>query len=128
MFGESIAAPVKSAVETAIDQAGRVLVVGSSLATYSAWRLVKKAKEQGKPIGVLNLGGVRGEEAFFANVPSSNDGHLGVRCNESANKVLPMLVESLRGMYGATAQDTGHVGEVFQDAGVYESTPLRTPS
>ncbi len=58
MFGESIASDIKIAAERAIDEASRILVVGSSLATYSAWRLVKRAKERHLPIGILNLGGV----------------------------------------------------------------------
>jgi len=67
MFGESIPAPVKAAAEAAIDAASRILVVGSSLATYSAWRLVKRAYERGMGIGILNMGGVRKEEAFFGD-------------------------------------------------------------
>jgi NAD+-dependent protein deacetylase sirtuin 4 len=96
MFGESIPEKVKVAAEEAIDTAGRILVVGSSLATYSAWRLVKRATERGLPLGILNLGGVRGEEAFFAGIRADNDGALGIRCNERADKLLPMVVESLR--------------------------------
>ena len=98
MFGESIAENVKVAAEEAIDSANRILVVGSSLATYSAWRLVKRAKERGLPIGILNTGGVRGEENFFAGVGTGNDGSLGVRCSESAEKILPKVVETLQGM------------------------------
>lgn len=67
MFGESIPAHVKSAAEDAIDAASKILVVGSSLATYSAWRLVKRAHDRGMGIGVLNLGGVRKEEVFFGD-------------------------------------------------------------
>ncbi|KAL8721086.1 MAG: hypothetical protein Q9225_002158 [Loekoesia sp. 1 TL-2023] len=95
MFGESIAASVKAAAEEAIDNASRILVVGSSLATYSAWRLVKRAKERKMPIGVLNLGGVRGEESFFAGLRADNDGSFGVRCSESADKILPSVVQNL---------------------------------
>lgn len=95
MFGESIAAEVKMAAEKAIDEADRILVIGSSLATYSAWRLVKRAKERGMPIGILNLGGVRGEESFFADIKSDNDGSHGVRCSESADNILPKVVEGL---------------------------------
>ena len=95
MFGESIAAEVKAAAEEAIDNASRILVVGSSLATYSAWRLVKRAKERKLPIGVLNLGGVRGEESFFAELPIANGGELGVRCSQFADKILPQVVEGL---------------------------------
>ena len=99
MFGESIPSDVKSAAEKAIDDADRILVVGSSLATYSAWRLVKRAKERSMLIGVLNLGGVRGEGNFFQNAGAGNDGSLGVRCNENAAKILPQLVENLRSMH-----------------------------
>ena len=96
MFGESITPAVKAAAEEAIDTASRILVVGSSLATYSAWRLVKRAKERGMALGILNLGGVRGEESFFADVDPPNGGEKGVRCSESADKILPMLAETLR--------------------------------
>lgn len=99
MFGESIPSDVKSAAEKAIDDAGRILVIGSSLATYSAWRLVKRAKERGMPIGVLNLGGARGEESFFQDIGAGNDGSLGVRCSENADKILPQLIENLRSMH-----------------------------
>ncbi|KAL8952728.1 MAG: hypothetical protein Q9222_001377 [Ikaeria aurantiellina] len=95
MFGESIAAGVKVAAEEAIDNASRILVIGSSLATYSAWRLVKRAKERNMPIGVLNLGGVRGEEGFYAGLKADNDGSWGVRCSESADKILPAVVRNL---------------------------------
>lgn len=95
MFGESIAANVKVAAENAIDQASRILVIGSSLATYSAWRLVKRAKERGMPIGVLNLGGVRGEESFFADVSAENDGTKAVRCSQAADTILPAVVQNL---------------------------------
>ena len=95
MFGESIAAEVKTAAEEAIDDASRILVVGSSLATYSAWRLVKRAKERKMPIGVLNLGGVRGEESFFSEISMVNVGEHGMRCSQSADKILPHVVEGL---------------------------------
>ncbi|KAL8763122.1 MAG: hypothetical protein Q9184_001015 [Pyrenodesmia sp. 2 TL-2023] len=95
MFGESIAANVKVAAENAIDQASRILVIGSSLATYSAWRLVKRAKERGMPIGVLNLGGIRGEEGFFADVSAENDGTMAVRCSQTADTILPSIVQRL---------------------------------
>ncbi|MCJ1420726.1 hypothetical protein MMC32_007085 [Xylographa parallela] len=98
MFGESIAAEVKTAAEEAIDQASRILVIGSSLATYSAWRLVKRAKERNMPIGILNLGGVRGEESFFAELQGENNGQRGVRCNERADTLLPQLVDTMRGI------------------------------
>ncbi|MCJ1478455.1 hypothetical protein MMC13_007135 [Lambiella insularis] len=98
MFGESIAADVKTAAEEAIDQASRILVIGSSLATYSAWRLVKRARERNMPIGILNVGGVRGEESFFTSLRAGNNGAQGIRCNERADTLLPQVVERLQGI------------------------------
>lgn len=95
MFGESISNPVKLAVESAVDESSSVLILGSSLATYSAWRLVKRAKEQGKALAAVNMGGVRGEETFFADVPSNTDGSEGVRCGLPLEQMLPALVENL---------------------------------
>ena len=96
MFGESISSTVKEAAEDAIDSSGRLLVIGTSLATYSAWRLARRAKERGMPIGILNLGGVRGEEMFFESLPSNQQGEAGVRAEMAADKLLPDLVAQLR--------------------------------
>lgn len=48
------------------------------------------------PIGILNLGGVRGEEAFFKNLPMGNQGEAGVRVELGTDNVLPGLVDQLR--------------------------------
>jgi NAD-dependent deacetylase sirtuin 4 len=100
MFGESIPAATKVAAEDAVDAAGRILVIGSSLATYSAWRLVKKAKEMHMPICVLNIGGVRGEETFFGHVEDTHTGRAAARLSENAETVLPQLVRMLEEMKG----------------------------
>jgi len=95
MFGESIPVEVKVQAEKAIDEAGRVLIVGSSLATYSAWRLVKKAFDQKLPIGILNMGGVRKEVDFFPDHEEIVDGHRVVRASLPAEQVLPEVVKLL---------------------------------
>jgi NAD+-dependent protein deacetylase sirtuin 4 len=95
MFGESIPSQIKIAAEEAINEAGRILIVGSSLATYSAWRLVKRAHERGMPIAILNLGGVRKEELFFGNIDPSNRGETAVRASQPAEVVLPALLNHL---------------------------------
>ncbi|KAK7189485.1 hypothetical protein DPSP01_001478 [Paraphaeosphaeria sporulosa] len=97
MFGESIPPERKNAAEQAVNDAERILVIGSSLATYSAWRLVKHAKELKLPIGILNIGGVRGEDTFFADVQEGDTGRQAVRCSESADVVLPEVVKMLEG-------------------------------
>lgn len=95
MFGESIPGAVKTAAENAIDEANKMLVLGSSLATYSAWRLLKRAKEQHMPIGVVNLGGIRGEEQFFADVPVNGTGEDGLRCSQPLEQILPDTLSML---------------------------------
>ena len=128
MFGESIHDEIKMAAEKAVDDAARILIVGSSLATYSAWRLVKKAKDQGKPIGIVNLGGVRGEDSFFTDVSLAASGRLGMRCNESASKILPGVVENFKRSSDFTFEQPKSPSEAFEDLTEYEWTPMRTPS
>lgn len=96
MFGESIAGSVKDAAEQAIDGSGKLLVLGTSLATYSAWRLARRARERGMPIGIINLGGVRGEELFFDDRSFTSGGEAGVRVESPTNILLPNLVNTLR--------------------------------
>lgn len=116
MFGESISDPVKRACEAAIDDASRVLVLGSSLATYSAWRLVKRARERGLPVGLVNLGGVRGEELFFQDVPAGGAGRDGVRASLALEEFLPELVERVGRSATAAAAGPGGRNEEFRIA------------
>jgi NAD+-dependent protein deacetylase sirtuin 4 len=94
MFGESIHADVKIASEKAIDEADRMLVLATSLATYSAWRLVKRVRDAGKPLAILNVGGVRGEDTFFTDSDANQDGSHGVRAELPTEEVLPALVQA----------------------------------
>ncbi|OAA53413.1 NAD-dependent histone deacetylase, silent information regulator Sir2 [Cordyceps fumosorosea ARSEF 2679] len=96
MFGESIAAAVRDAAEEAVNSADRLLVMGTSLATYSAWRLARQAKARRMPIAVVNAGGVRGEDHFFADLDPHQRGELGVRTEVMTEELLPALMEELR--------------------------------
>lgn len=97
MFGENIDPAVKTAAEEAVDDAGRLLVLGSSLATYSAWRLVERAYKRGMPIGIINVGGVRNEAMLFGQLGSGLDGDSAahVRCSHPAQAILPTVVSGL---------------------------------
>lgn len=90
MFGESIPSATKVAAEQAVDGAERMLIAGSSLATYSAWRLVKRARDRGIPVAIANLGGARGEEGFFGR-----DNPDGVRIAQSLEQLLPAIADRL---------------------------------
>jgi NAD-dependent deacetylase sirtuin 4 len=93
MFGENIEPLVKTAAEEAIDDAGRLLVLGSSLATFSAWRLVERAYKRGMPIGIINVGGVRNESMLFGGLGDEPTAH--VRCSHSSQSILPTVVSQL---------------------------------
>ncbi|KAL2014581.1 hypothetical protein VTN00DRAFT_2106 [Thermoascus crustaceus] len=95
MFGENIDPDVKTAAEEAIDDAGRLLVVGSSLATFSAWRLVERAYKRGMPIGILNVGGVRNEALIFQDLHKDRNVTNHVRCNQKSELVLPEVASRL---------------------------------
>ncbi|EJD00489.1 DHS-like NAD/FAD-binding domain-containing protein [Fomitiporia mediterranea MF3/22] len=60
-FGESIPAAVKDKSFEAIELADRLFIVGTTLATYSAFRLLKRAIELGKPVLMLNVGPTRAD-------------------------------------------------------------------
>jgi NAD-dependent SIR2 family protein deacetylase len=94
MFGENIDTGVKSAAEEAIDDAGRLLILGSSLATYSAWRLVERAHRRVMPIAIINLGGVRNESVLFGTSSDVSASH--VRCSFPSEAILPPVVSLLR--------------------------------
>ncbi|KAK5627696.1 hypothetical protein RRF57_003411 [Xylaria bambusicola] len=118
MFGENIKPSVKAAAEKVIDDADKLLILGTSLATYSAWRLAKQAKDQKKPIAIVNLGGVRGEGALFVELDPNQRGSQGVRVEISTDELLPTLVNRLR---SATTHETpqcvkeAHEASVFKD-------------
>lgn len=95
MFGESIPSDIKIQAEAAIDEAGKLMVIGSSLATYSAWRLVKRAFDQKLPIGILNVGGVRKESDFIPDEDGIINGQPIFRASQPAELVLPEVVKLL---------------------------------
>ncbi|TBU34099.1 DHS-like NAD/FAD-binding domain-containing protein [Dichomitus squalens] len=61
-FGESIPAPVKDRSFEIVDSSDRLFVVGTTLATFSAFRLVKYAIEHRKPVLLLNIGPTRADQ------------------------------------------------------------------
>lgn len=96
MFGENIEPPVKEAAEEAIDDAGRLLVMGSSLATFSAWRLVERAHLRGMPIGIINVGGVRNESRLFGGIHEDNSAVAQhVRCSLATESIVPSVASQL---------------------------------
>ena len=60
-FGENVPkGKVDFALEM-LEQAGSLLVVGTSLTVFSGYRFVSRARKAGKPIGIINMGSTRGD-------------------------------------------------------------------
>ncbi|TRM57923.1 DHS-like NAD/FAD-binding domain-containing protein, partial [Schizophyllum amplum] len=60
-FGESIPEYWKERSIHDVEHASRVMLIGTTLATYSAFRLVKHALEHKKPVLLLNVGPTRAD-------------------------------------------------------------------
>ncbi|GAA5807671.1 hypothetical protein MFLAVUS_001042 [Mucor flavus] len=60
-FGENIRKQVSLKAEEAVTRASAVLVLGSSLATYSCFRLVRLARQLNKPIAIITKGPTRAD-------------------------------------------------------------------
>lgn len=61
-FGEIVPKERKLAIQELLDNSGALIVVGSSLAVMSGYRILLEADRARKPIGIINLGPTRGEE------------------------------------------------------------------
>lgn len=83
-FGENVAPATAARAMAAVEQAEGLLVVGSSLMAYSAFRLCKAMAEHGKPVIAINLGKTRGDEL------------LQVKIEASCEQLLPLLADRLR--------------------------------
>ena len=79
-FGENVAAPTAACAMQAVEQADGLLVVGSSLMAYSAFRLCRAIKDQGKPLLAINQGKTRADELL--------DLKIGIPCEE----LLPLMI------------------------------------
>ncbi len=60
-FGEPLPGEVVERAFNVVNEADALLVVGSSLTVWSGYRLVRAARDQGKPVYILNLGQTRAD-------------------------------------------------------------------
>ena len=63
--------------------ADAVLVIGSTLATYSSLRLVRAVSAAGKPVAILNDAGTRGDE------------HASILLREQCGEVMTQVLQAL---------------------------------
>ena len=62
-----------------VSQSEGILAIGTSLQTFSGYRLFLQAKDEGKKIGILNIGDTRADHLA----------HLKIKVQ--AGKILPLL-------------------------------------
>ncbi|XP_054274051.1 NAD-dependent protein deacylase Sirt4-like [Macrosteles quadrilineatus] len=61
-FGDNVPKNRVDEINNEVDKCDAILVLGSSLSTYSGYRIILRAKEQDKEIGVINIGPTRADE------------------------------------------------------------------
>ncbi|MGS0546419.1 NAD-dependent protein deacetylase [Pseudomonas sp. Y5-11] len=82
-FGENVAQPTAARAMAAAEKAEGLLVVGSSLMAYSAFRLCRVIADRGKPLLAINLGKTRADDL------------LDLKIEVSCEQLLPLLVQHL---------------------------------
>jgi len=89
-FGDSVPPAVAGAAKSASEAADAVLIIGSSVSTFSAFRLVKDAASRGVPVAILSVG------------KTHADALCGLKVQALAGETLPRVLEALRreAMYG----------------------------
>lgn len=80
-FGENVAPLTATRAMQAVEHADGLLVVGSSLMAYSAFRLCRAIKDQGKPLLAINRGKTRADEL------------LDLKLEEPCEQLLPLLTQ-----------------------------------
>ncbi|RTQ99187.1 NAD-dependent protein deacetylase [Halomonas nitroreducens] len=92
-FGDSVPRPRVAEAFALLEEAGGLLVVGSSLMVYSGFRFAREAARAGKPVACLNLGRTRADELYSLKVSAS------------AETCLAALAEALEGLTASDQAD-----------------------
>jgi NAD-dependent SIR2 family protein deacetylase len=85
-FGENISEEAKTRASNMVEQSSAVLAIGTSLATYSAYRLLKAASDAHKPCAMISIGPSRGDPL----IPDE------LRFNLTSTEVLRAVLKQMR--------------------------------
>lgn len=80
-FGENVPRPLVEEAYRWVEESAALLVVGSSLEVFSGFRFVRRAKELGRAVAILNLG------------PSRGDALADLKLEAKAGELLPRLLD-----------------------------------
>uniref|UniRef100_A0A0G4HR52 Deacetylase sirtuin-type domain-containing protein n=1 Tax=Chromera velia CCMP2878 TaxID=1169474 RepID=A0A0G4HR52_9ALVE len=86
-FGDNVRAAIREEAYRLVDEAGALLVVGTSLEVFSAYRFVLRAGERGLPVGVVNLGPTRAEREGKVEVKMRAEGPCGLLLSQATGRL-----------------------------------------
>ena len=78
-FGDNVPQQVVKQVQHEVEEADSLLVLGSSLTTFSGYRIILQANDAVKPIAIVNIGETRA------------DMHAHVRLHSKCSEILKLL-------------------------------------
>eukprot|EP01034_Spumella_vulgaris_P023524 gene23524-29748_t len=86
-FGDNV--PLRKVEEayTQVDKSDGMLIIGTSLEVFSAYRFVLKADKLGIPIAIVNHGETRAERSELKSVKFKSDANCGLLLKEVAERV-----------------------------------------
>lgn len=88
-FGDNVARNVVDSVKQIVFKSDALLVLGTSLTTFSGYRIILQAVEENKPIAIVNIGETRADKHAIIKVES--------KCGEVLTKLFPH-VNSISGI------------------------------
>jgi NAD+-dependent protein deacetylase sirtuin 4 len=83
-FGDGVPAHKAQQATHAVAAMDSMLIVGTSVSTYSVYRLVKAAHALGKPVGAVNVGATRADELLTFKVEAvAGEAMMRLACHPS---------------------------------------------
>jgi NAD-dependent SIR2 family protein deacetylase len=87
-FGDNVPADRVAEITTHIDKCDAVLVVGTSLEVYSAYRFVDRANKRNVPLAILNFGETRAERQKLPMIRFKSEANCSVLLKGAVDRML----------------------------------------
>uniref|UniRef100_A0A7S3HFZ4 Deacetylase sirtuin-type domain-containing protein n=1 Tax=Spumella elongata TaxID=89044 RepID=A0A7S3HFZ4_9STRA len=88
MFGDNVPADLVGRAYEHVDRCDSLLVVGTSLEVFSAYRFVRRAHQNSAKIAIVNYGETRAERDKLASIVFKSDANCAELLHEVANQVV----------------------------------------
>lgn len=86
-FGDNVPVNRVQQAYAEVDKADALLVVGTSLEVFSAYRFVLRASTRGIPIAIVNHGETRAERSALPSIAFRSDAHCGSLLSEAVKRL-----------------------------------------